>query len=325
MPAWEGENPVDPISNQGLKPMYRDSSRRYYLHGRAFINHPDLIFFRAHQDVSIPPLTWNESVTFTTAVAFQGGLVKIGDRIVDLSTEAVDGYRRIMPVYGKVGRPLDMFRRQYPEVWSLPVEDFDEPYHAIGLLNWGSNLDMTEAPFSDIPDEARTIEVDLEEAGLDPSATYLAYEFWQEEFIGSVTGELSLEVPARTPRVVLLHEPLDRPQFLGTNRHVLGGVKVIQSIAWNQSEKMLTGAQEGSIGTEHAPFLHHLAFFVPDGYTFDEADFDVPEDISVNDLTTELTDAQGGKVLDISFTLEDTDGLEQGDQFPQITWTLSFE
>ena len=95
MPAWEGEA-EDPyslsayFSNQGLKPMYRDCARRYYLNNRIWINHPDLIFFRSHQDEKIPPLTFNESCTFATAVAMQGGIVKIGDRLVDLNPEAVD-------------------------------------------------------------------------------------------------------------------------------------------------------------------------------------------------------------------------------------------
>ncbi|MCZ7582596.1 MAG: alpha-galactosidase [Deltaproteobacteria bacterium] len=123
-PVWDGEQPGNPLANQGLKPMYRDAARAYWLHKRVWVNHPDLMFFRAHKNTSLPPLTLEESRTFLTSVVLQGGLFKIGDRLVDLSGEAVDSLRRGLPVYGEPGRPLDLFRREYPEVWSLPVPGF---------------------------------------------------------------------------------------------------------------------------------------------------------------------------------------------------------
>ena len=325
MPVWDGENPSDPFTNQGLKPMYRDSARKYYLHNRIFINHPDLIFFRAHKDTSLPPLTYDQSVTFMSSFAMQGGLMKIGDRLVDLQPEAVDAIRRVTPSYGQSGRPLDMFSRYFPEVWSLPVPDFDEPYHVIGLMNWGSNRDLTVLPFASMPSETREIGLDLAKAGLDPTATYLAYEFWTEEFLGLVSGELALDVPADNTRQVALRTPLGRPQYLGTNRHILGGVKVVYSLDWNESNLTLTGTQEGSVGTTYSPFTHHLAFYIPDGYTFEGVDFGLPADLQINDANTTLTNVQGGKLLDLTFTVEDTDGLVESDQFQQITWQISFE
>lgn len=324
MPAWDGEHPDSPVDNQGLKPMYRDAVRKYWLHNRVWVNHPDLIFFRAHEDTQIPPLTVNESLTFATSVALQGGLVKIGDRLVDLQPDWVDGYRRIMPVYGVSGRPLDMFEREFPEVLSTPAADFAEPYHVIGLLNWGTNRDLTNPYFPPTPDGDKTIAVELERAGLDGSADYHAYEYWTEEYLGTVSGELALEVPARTPRVVALRPVLDRPQFLGTNRHVMGGVKVVSSIEWNDAALTLTGVQEASVGTAYAPFEFHLAFFVPDGYAFDDIDFQLPVGISVVGDSTSLFPAEGGQVLDVYFSVEESAPPAPGDAFKNMTWVLSF-
>ncbi|MBZ0273287.1 alpha-galactosidase [bacterium] len=324
MPVFEGESPTDLITNQGLKPMYRDAARSWWLHGRVWVNHPDLIFFRAHKEEQFPPLTWNESMTFATSVALGGGLVKIGDRLVDLTPEALDGYRRILPPYGVAGRPIDLFEREYPEIWSLPVDDFTEPYHVIGVLNWGSNLDMSVWPYGTIADEDRTYTVDLADAGVPDKAAWHAYEFFTEEFLGTVTDEIEAFVPAHAPRVVALRPVLDRPQFLGTNRHVLGGVKVIDDIAWDGDAKTLTGTQEAAAGTAFAPFEHHVAFFIPDGYSFDDYAFDLPAGVTITGDSAATTDVAGGKVLDLFFTVED-DALVDGDQFKSVSWTIAFD
>lgn len=322
MPVWEGEHedPYSPIAffdNQGLKPMYRDCARRYYLHGRVWINHPDLIFFRAHHDPDFPPLTLAESQTFLSSVALQGGLVKIGDRLVDLSPDAVASLRAILPVYGEAGRPLDLFRREFPEVWSLPIDDFAEPYHVFGLLNWGINRDLTVAPFTFIDDADRVLRADFAEAGLDPDAEYLAFEYWTQDFLGLVSGELAMETPAHTPRVVALRPLLDRPQLLGTNRHILGGAAVIRSLTWNDQTVTLTGVQEGAFGSEYAPFAHAITLYVPDGYEADSAEVEAPSGFTVTGQSLE-TD---GNVVTLRFTVVDD---EEAQWHPDVTWTVGF-
>jgi len=324
MPAWEGEA-EDPyaisgaLMNQGLKPMYRDCARRYYLHGNVWLNHPDLTFYRAHRDPRVPPLTLNESSTFTTAVALQGGIVKIGDRIVDLAPEAVDNLRRVLPVHGRCGRPLDLFRREFPEVWSLPVDDFDEPYHVLGLLNWGVNLDLTAWPYPFLEDAAREIGADASETGLDPAVEYLAFEFWTQTFLGTSDGGFFLTVPARTPRVVALRPRLGRPQLLGTNRHVLGGAGVIRSLAWDPDAGTLTGVQEGSVGTAHAPFEHRVSVYVPGGFSFRQAEVAAPPGWEISGRRVDLD----GPVLTLRFTVLEPEPQEGG-RHPDVTWTVGF-
>jgi len=324
MPSWEGENPGALIDNQGLKPMYRDSIRKYWMHNRLWINHPDLIFYRAHRDTNIPALTLNESNAFSTSFALQGGLVKIGDRIVDLEPDHVAGYRTILPIYGQASRPLDLFEREFPEVFSMPIKDFDEPYHVIGLINWGTNTDLTVVPFSHIPEADRPYTVDLQLAGLDPTATYHAYEYWTESYLGTVTGTLVYDVPARHPRVIALWPAKDRPMYLGTNRHVLNGIKVVDSLVWNNTSLTLTGVQEGSVGTAFEPFSFHLAYYVPSGYAFDEVEFDFPPEINVTNVATNLTPSGSGELLDIEFTVEETVVPPEGAQFEKVTWDVKF-
>jgi len=325
MPVWEGESehpyvPLLMFDNQGLKPMYRDCARRYYLHNRVWINHPDLTFFRAHAEPQFPPLTLNESQTFVAGVALQGGIVKIGDRIVDLTEDGVSSLRQILPVYGEGARPLDLMQREFPEIWSLSVDDFDEPYHVLGLLNWGLNRDLTKLPYQFIADAPRDLSVDLAEAGLDTGRTYLAFEFYTQEYLGEVTDEFTLEVPASTPRMVALREKLDRPQFLGTNRHVMGGVQVVHSVAWDDEDDELIGVQEGAIGTTLAPFTHQLSVYAPAGFTAAEAEVGAPAGYAVENV--DLT--QDGNVVTLTFDVVETKAPEAGEMHPDVTWTISF-
>ena len=331
MPVWDGEydgslGPVGELGNAGVKPSVRTIQRRYFLHQRVWVTHPDLIFFRAHADPAYPPLTPDESRALCQLVAYSGGIVKLGERLVDMTDDAVAATRAILPIYGPSGRPVALFRREFAEVWSLAVPDFPEPYHAIGLFNWGANRDLTRNPYKDMADQDRVIHVDLAEAGLDPSQSYLVYEFWNGLFLGETGGAaaLDVEVPARSPRSLALREKLGRPQLLGTNRHVLGGVKVIQEIDWDRVAITLTGTQEGSVGTAHSPFEFRLAFYVPDGFTFDTVEFEAPEGAAVSGVETSLETAEGGTVLRLRFTVEDTDGDQMAETFEDITWILSF-
>ena len=329
MPVWEGtsENPYDPlaiIDNQGLKPMYRDAARRYYLQNRVWVNHPDLIFFRPHADPRIPALSLNESRTFASSVALQGGIVKIGDPLVDMSPEAVDSIRRILPVYGRCGRPLDMFRREFPEIWSLTLPDFAEPYNVLGLLNWGLNRDLTVLPPAWIPDEGRRIAVDLEEAGLDPSGTYLAFEFWEQKYLGEIRKELVVDVPARSPCVVALRRKLGRPQLLGTNRHVLGGVGVIRSVEWDPYVAALTGTQEGSVGTAYVPFAHQVTIYVPEGFIPSESHVSAPEGYRIDGKSLSID----GCVATLRFVVTELPGAcSSGEvcRHPDVTWSMTFK
>jgi len=167
------------------------------------------------------------------------------------------------------------------------------------------------------------ITVDLEKAGLDPGETYLAFEFWTQQFLGEVTGELSLDVPADTPRVVFLRKRLPHPQFIGTNRHVLGGVGVIRSLVWVDAISTLNGTQEGSVGTTYAPFTNQVTFYVPDGSSAEQADVIAPEGYEIQNKTLDVD----GNVATLCFDVIELDGACPPDEpcmHPVVTWSVKF-
>ena len=312
MPVWDREpGQTLTLEEAGLKPSSRTFTRRWYVQDRVWINHPDLFFFRSNTlDETWPRLTHEESRTLCTSIALSGGIVKLGDRLVDLDGDGINVIRTMIPTYPTPATPLDVFEREFAEVLlqrvDAPLDGFTEPYHVLGLFHWGENTDLSVNPYEDIDDTDadRHHVIDLAAEGLE--GEYLAYEFWTGEFLGPVSGELSYDVPSHDSRVIALREPLDRPQFLGWNRQITMGGTALGDVTWDGSA--LTIPMDAAVPTELAPFTYEVAVHVPDGFTF-------------ADVTSDGVDLEGlaatvdGEVVRVTFV-----PLATGD----LTLTLDF-
>ncbi len=288
MPIWDwDENAMawdERFEQQGLKPTLRTSARRYFFQDTVWVNHPDLIFFRSNtRDESWPRLTQTESEAWCSWVALSGGIVKIGDRLVDLEPEHINALRKILPAHGAPARPLDLFTTEYPERWHLHydggLDGFSESWDLLGLFHWGFNVDQTTNPYTPMEDTAedRLHTVDLEALGI--QGERLAYEFWTGAFLGLLEGELELAVPSHSGRVVALREPADHPLFLGWNRQITMGGVLVQEQTWDEEAATLRLAVQVAAPTDYAPFEYSLAFHVPEGFGRpDISSFGVPLD-----------------------------------------------
>ncbi|MBI4820519.1 MAG: alpha-galactosidase [Deltaproteobacteria bacterium] len=316
-PIWDwqpGTASTARLNQQGLKPTVRTAARRYYLHDRVWVTHPDLIFFRSGLDPTWPRLSLSESQAFATYVAMSGGIVKLGDRLVDLEPEHVNTIRKLLPIHGKAARPLDLFEREFPERWHLPVTEtldgYDERYDLVTLFNWGFNFDLTTNPYSEMPDEneSKTLSVDL--AGLELAAApgpYLAYEFWTGRFLGEVSDRLELSVPAHSARVVAIRSKSSVPQFLGWNRQITMGGACLEAAEWNSGR--LTLVAKVAKPTELAPLTYDVAFHVPEGFELGRVSYS-------GAAVDALESTREGPVVRVSFV-----PLETG----RLAITLEFE
>ena len=96
----------------------------------------------------------------------------------------------------------------------------------------------------------------LERLGLDPAKTYLAYNFWEQRFLGGVRKEITLNLPPSSGTLLAIHEKRDEPQFLSTDRHVMQGAIELEAAAWDASSGAFSGISLGPKGTEHNVFIH---------------------------------------------------------------------
>ncbi len=89
----------------------------------------------------------------------------------------------------------------------------------------------------------------------------MAFEFWEEKFLGVHKDRITLTLAPRTARIVLIHRRPSRPQVIATNMHVLGGYHEIGRMAWDQERRVLSGQYRRAPGLEGRAYV-----YVPDGY-----------------------------------------------------------
>lgn len=145
-------------------------------------------------------------------------------------------------------------------VWSLPIKADWDAWHLVAFVNW------TEAPAE--PGSgvrlARRFQVEFARLGLDPRATYWAYEFWSGHHLGpvprplrpagtyrhpgdfahpiqeSAPGLLDLGFHGPAVKLLVLRRPRPHPWPLGTSFHQSGGRELSQ-VHWNARTRTLSG------------------------------------------------------------------------------------
>jgi len=113
------------IKEHGIKGI----AARYALHGTWWSNNAGAAVVR-------PPLTLGQARAWASFCALTGGMITAGDRMYALPAERLDVLRRVMPGYGVSARPVDLFERELPQIWDLPVEAAGTRWHVVGLFNW---------------------------------------------------------------------------------------------------------------------------------------------------------------------------------------------
>ena len=89
------------------------------------------------------------------------------------------------------------------------------------------------------PPGPRKIVLNFAKAGLDPGRDYLLFDFWNQKFLGKVSGEYSVELPPHDCEVISLRPDDGHPQLIGTDRHItMGGVEIAGEV-WDAAKKEL--------------------------------------------------------------------------------------
>ncbi len=227
---WWGDG-----ETQGIKVTYPTYARRYYLNHHAWVNHPDLLFYRTSHG-----LTAEEARAWTSVVALTGGIVKLGDSYLALADhpEWREEVYRLLPVYPKSARPLDLFEREYPELWHLELARAGRRSDVVGMFNWGQNRDIGASDFEE--EETRRVTLALERLGRDPTARYLVFDAWEESYAWVADGQLAADLEPRSARVFVAVEEPEEPAVVLTSRHLLGGAVEVANERFEAHKGTLT-------------------------------------------------------------------------------------
>jgi hypothetical protein len=196
------------------------------------------------------PLTDANVLAWLTAEAMLGGAVRFGDYPPDLSDTQFELLRRLLPVSKTFVRPVDLFERDQPQIWSLPVESPIGDWQVVGLFNWKET-------------DAATLVLDFAKLGLDPAATYTVYDFWSSRYFGTARAQAQVRVPGQGVRLLGLKPYRERPMLLSIDSHFLQGAAEFTAIEWNEASGTLRGEFRGIADTPY-----ELALLAPEPYTY---------------------------------------------------------
>ena len=203
--------------------------------------------------------------TLVTYVALTGVAYPLASVMPELPPERVKLLKATMPTMPIL--PVDLFSRgtamrwdtfkhtqadfyihNYPEILDLKVDAPSGGYDVVGLTNWRSEKVVRELD-------------PVEKLGLDAGARYLAFDFWNQRMAGIAANRLQAEIEPYDTRVFLIHRMLDRPQVLGTSRHITGAFSVAK-VSWDAASRTLVGEAETVPGEPYALWVH-----IPAGLT----------------------------------------------------------
>lgn len=215
-------------------------AKRYYFHQRTWINDAD------HLGVAL--LTPPQAEAAASIIALSGGTMISGDRLFELDEQRLGIVRKVFPSYGRAARPIDLFEREQPGIFALPVDQPFEQWMVVGLFNYEAGGAVEKG-------------VSLAALGLDPRAQWLAFDFWQRRMLGRVDAELRVLVPPTAVALVGLRRDRGLPQVVGTDRHFTQGGVELREVEWRADTRTLAGTSLGGRGVAHNVYVHVPAEF----------------------------------------------------------------
>jgi hypothetical protein len=209
--------------------------------------------------------TLAEARTLVTHLALTGVAYPLASVMPELPPERVALLKATLPPSPIL--PVDLFSRgtdmqwdrfkhvrpddyihHYPEILDLKVSALSGTYDVVGVTNWRGEAMTRRLSFAG-------------DLGLRRAEGYVAFDFWGQKPLGVFTDAMDLEVEPHDTRVILLHPRRDRPQLIGTSRHITGSYSLL-ALEWDAPRRTLRGSSRTVPGEDYALFVH-----VPEGAT----------------------------------------------------------
>jgi hypothetical protein len=171
----------------------------------------------------------------------------------------------------------DFYIHNYPEILDLKVNSVAGRYDLVGITNWRStpavhNLDIAE------------------KLNLDPSAKYVAFDFWKQELAGVFEKSLNVEVATHDTKVLAIHRFEGHPQLVGNSRHISGTFSVLEN-KWDSERSVLSGKAQTVAGDLYTAWI-----YCPKGYSVEQV-----QAAATNGKATAVRHSAKGDLVGISF------------------------
>jgi hypothetical protein len=228
----------------------RHGSNLYFLNRRVWHNDPDPVYVR-------PSNPLESARIMVSWVAVTGSMLTTSYQFPELPPERLDLLKRCMPSHHATVRPVDLFESDPPTTWLLTDRRRDTSRYVMGLFNWHKEQPLT-------------IDRDLKDLGLDANATYVAFDFWEQQFLEPFRGRLKQSLPGGSCRILAVRPAAEFPQLLSTSRHIAQCTVDLLHEAWDLETNTLCGTSRVVAGD---PYELRIAFPNDKAWKVREASF----------------------------------------------------
>ena len=195
----------------------------YYTHRKLYLNDSGNVMT---VDQPIPVC---EAQITATIFGINGGPMMIGDDLDRICDERLALSKKCLPRAPEIAFPVDLFDSVFPDhprVFHLKVTRHWDEWDLVAVLNLG--------------EETLVERIELDRLGLATSTDYVLWEFWNEQYLGTVAGSFQAVVPARSARLYRLSARRTHPWLLSTDLHTRQGQVEIDDCQWDPGAATLT-------------------------------------------------------------------------------------
>jgi hypothetical protein len=132
--------------------------------------------------------------------------------------------KQIFPRLPECAKPLDLFEAaepDYPKIFHLPVRSRWDSWELLAVFNY------------EIEPLQKT--VDLARLAVDPRQSYVVWDFWNERYMGVISGRITVNVAPRSVTLLRISRQRDCPWVLSTDMHVRQGQAEIEEVRWRST------------------------------------------------------------------------------------------
>jgi glycosyl hydrolase family 31 len=231
--------------SMGAQRALANQAGNYYTHQRLYQNDSGNV-------LSVDkPISLEHARINATIHAMSGSSTMLGDDIRRIDESRLDLIKKTLPRATEVAFPVDLFEigsEANPHVFMRKI-----------VKKWG---DWSVVAFYNFTEKSVTYEQSLSSLELDTKKQYLAWEFWNDEYLGNFSETLNISVPSYSVRVVRLTKACKHPVVLGTDMHLLMGEMDIEDVCWDADSLILSGYSTRPDGERGNIFVHAPSGFM---------------------------------------------------------------
>jgi hypothetical protein len=215
------------VRSAGLRWYKNRSVIQYDMDGKA------LLVKGSRQEIPIPETERRAILTMNYTVS---GRLLLTESFSRFNREVLHDLSRIFPFHksGLSPRPVDAFVHEVPNIYDFAISP---SWHQVVLYNDTDTNKELSIPLSGTPVSGAL--------NLNSANQYYLYDFWNDRFAGLRKGadSVSQHLAGGEARMLSVHEKVNHPQFISTDRHLMQGyVDLVKKPEWDGRKMELTGS-----------------------------------------------------------------------------------